>query len=215
MSERQITGADAQRFWSHVDKSNGPQSCWIWTGRKNHGYGVLSFGKANVRAHRISAMIAGLPVGGPVNLVCHKCENRACVNPAHLFIGTAKDNTWDAMNKGRLCAGERHPNARLSESDVREIRSLPIEKLNCAELSKRFGVSRSTIGRAISGAHWKHVDAATLPTDFRSRVCRNGHEVNEDNVRRRKDGARVCRLCEKTRRRSAVDAWRKLKGEGK
>lgn len=88
-----------KRFWSKVRKT---PTCWLWTASLDrYGYGVFSLGRGkNERAHRYSykAFYGFVPRG---KLVLHRCDNPKCVNPAHLFAGTNRDNTRDMMAKGR------------------------------------------------------------------------------------------------------------------
>lgn len=96
----------APRFWASVQKSD---SCWTWTGRRYPGgYGEFSVKHVNYRAHRVSWMLNVGPIPDGL-LVCHHCDNRLCVRPDHLFLGTDKDNQTDAIRKGRHARGRLSP----------------------------------------------------------------------------------------------------------
>lgn len=147
-----------ERFWAKVDKSG---DCWIWTAAKlKKGYGQFKAKSyTRVTAHRLSYEMAYGPIPDGM-FVCHKCDNPSCVNPDHLFIGTALDNCQDMMAKGRAKTGGPFPgskngNAVLNEDDVLKIKSLP---LSYRKLAHQFGVSKTQIARIKTGVAWR--DAA-------------------------------------------------------
>lgn len=168
MIEQGFSETLAERFWQKVSIPANAQDCWIWKGHVNGiGYGELNAkgtGK-NVGSHRASWMLhfGEIPKG---QCVCHNCptgDNRACVNPSHLWLGTKSENTLDMWSKGRGLApynperGEQRYNHKLTEKLV------TIAKKRCAlgehqrSVAARLGVSQTTIWRAVRGLTWKHV----------------------------------------------------------
>lgn len=157
---RDATPEFRERFWSKVDR-RGPDECWLWLRyRKPSGYGQFVLRKGVfVTASRVSlALKLGVLREGAC--ACHICDNPPCCNPAHLFAGTSSDNIQDAFAKGRChrSRGEERANAILTESDVREIRSVDISQFGAtAALARQYGVSDHTIRKVVSGRGWRHV----------------------------------------------------------
>jgi hypothetical protein len=133
--------------------------CWKWLGRLSpSGYGRFMTQGKTVTASRYFYEISIGPI--PEGLfVCHKCDNRACVNPEHLFLGTKKDNAQDCIAKGRHrpTRGVDRPAAKLTEEKVREIRRL-YRKGDGSYLAWQFGVSASVINSIVARKAWRHVE---------------------------------------------------------
>lgn len=124
--------------------------CWLWTGWSAcaDGYGSISRRIGNkdkiLRAHRVSYELFKGPV--PAGLfVLHQCDTPACVNPAHLFLGTSQDNASDKVRRGRAerWRNHKHPSLKLSNEQVKELRRLSKTMRTC-ELAKHFGIAEST-----------------------------------------------------------------------
>lgn len=138
-------------------KVAGPDECWPWTASTTAvGYGQMTHRNRSITAHRFSWERTNGPIPQGL-LVCHHCDNRKCVNPRHLFLGTHADNSQDMVRKGRgkipNLRGEELP-SKLTDDRVREIRR---STLSNTELGKAFGVVPSTIAWVRSGTTWKHV----------------------------------------------------------
>ena len=135
--------------------------CWEWTGSTRHGYGRITVGsrrdgpRAYMSTHRYSWEVhyGEIPAG---MYVCHKCDNRRCVNPDHLFLGTAKDNAADRESKGRNnhVVGERIGTSKLKVGDINVIRN---SSLPSRVIASEYGVNKSTILDVRSGRRWAHV----------------------------------------------------------
>lgn len=144
------------RFWKFVDKSQG---CWLWTGvRNNVGYGRINPGGGSKRyasAHRISWLLAHGQSPPRGMCVLHRCDNRLCVNPDHLFLGTNSENMADMVGKGRAAKGEKNVHAKLTLEQVRHIRRSKSEGAKVSALAKQFGVTQATIYYIVSGTTWR------------------------------------------------------------
>jgi hypothetical protein len=146
-------------FWERADKSG---ECWEWLGRKNwRGYGqITSKWFKTVQAHRIAYELTFGPIPAGL-LCCHTCDNRGCVNPAHLFVGTDRDNVQDMLRKGRSSrVGSKNPHAKLTEAQIPLIRQAWMDGALMTDLGREFGVSDSAIQEIVAGHTWRHVEEA-------------------------------------------------------
>jgi hypothetical protein len=150
-------------FWKRVEKGEGSNACWLWTGYRNEdGYGIIRINNKLMRTHRLSFLIAHGYLTPDLE-VCHNCpgkDNPSCINPAHLFEGTTKENIQDAERKGTRDhhIGVENGRAIINEEIVREMRRLrEIEGLSCAEITKRFDLSYSGVVAVLRYESWKHV----------------------------------------------------------
>lgn len=157
---RFVHAVPSDPFWGRVRKS---RKCWIWTGSKftNSGYGNLRYEGKVQSAHRVAWMLTygAIPRGKGHHGVCvlHRCDNRLCVNPEHLFLGTMAENRSDCVRKRRHAHGERHARAKPTDGEVLHIIELRSKGATQVELAKRFGVSQRTIRQIIDGDGWKHL----------------------------------------------------------
>lgn len=157
-ANRKRWGDPTERFWSRVDKSGGPDACWLWTGSITYGYGRVFWKGTLWGAHRVAwelGMGKKIPEG---MYILHHCDNRRCCNPKHLFLGTQKDNMQDAVSKGRAIRGETSGRAKLTADGVREIRKLYEETaVTRKELAGRFGIGPGAISSVVHRRTWKHI----------------------------------------------------------
>ncbi len=152
---------EAQRIASGAEPV--ASGCWEW---KRHvmpnGYGQVGHRGRAVYAHRLMlAIFQGVDQRNSLNC-CHRCDNRKCVNPDHLYWAPQIDNMRDAVNKGRMSTGwkvrgEDSGNSKLTESDVRAIRGMTADGSTKSELAARFRCDRTTISHILRGKTWNHV----------------------------------------------------------
>ena len=175
--------ADVKRFWSKVDQVE--EGCWLWQGTMfSQGYGCFKIAGKLHKAHRVAytLVMGAIPQG---LLACHRCDNRACVRPEHIFLGTTNDNVQDAKKKGRLATGDRsgarlhpermtrgdahwshlHPEcrrgelngrARLTREQVEEVRARYADgSISQLALSQEYRVAQTTISAIVRKQNWK------------------------------------------------------------
>lgn len=167
----------ADRFLGKVDRSGGESACWPWTGGTySNGYGLLHVAPKTILAHRYAFTVANGPIP-PKMLVCHRCDNRKCCNPSHLFLGTHAENMADCVKKGRISKGSKHSDilrrrrphtrrpetvlrgemvggSKLKSDDIRKIREMSKVGKTHKEIGALFDVSRTNVGLVVSGKSW-------------------------------------------------------------
>ena len=136
--------------------------CWLWTAAaSDRGYGVFREPGMSSQAHRAAyeLLVGEVPPGA---LVCHRCDNRLCVNPDHLFVGSPRDNMDDMDSKGRRrsAQGVQHPFAKLTDAMVLEMRTAWARGESSSSIGSRYGVDRSVAYRVCTGERWAHVKAS-------------------------------------------------------
>lgn len=171
MTEPFPTLADA--LWSKVARK-GPDDCWLWTGAiLRKGYGGLSYRNKKYRVHRASWEVHHGPILGDL-MVLHSCDTPACVNPAHLFLGTHQDNMDDMVAKERsprglrhgaythperLPRGEANKNSKWTANQILEMRRLHAAGMSQREIARKFGSGRNWVRQIVNGKAWRHLAA--------------------------------------------------------
>lgn len=142
----------ADRLWEKVNKTD---CCWEWTGAtgRTSGYGVIEYNGKQTQPHRVVWELAYGPIPDGM-YVCHHCDNRLCVRPDHLFLGTPKENTADMIGKGRIARDERMPHTKLTPDDVRAVRAAPG---TAREVAAQFGISEIYVYQLRARQYRKHI----------------------------------------------------------
>ena len=139
------------RFWSKVQRGPG---CWEWQAcLETTGYGYYRYDGRSQVAHRVSWKITNGPITNGL-FVLHTCDNRKCVRPSHLFLGTKKDNTQDAIVKGRHKHGEESVHAKLTEKDVKKIKK---DRRTQHVIAQEYGIVQQHVSNIKNGHKWKHI----------------------------------------------------------
>lgn len=151
---------EIDRFMEKVAKGQDEQNdCWEWTAAKYRG-GYGHFRKLvdeqwkMVKAHRYAYEVFKGPLE-PTLQVCHTCDNPSCVNPAHLFAGTAKENSDDKIKKGRFKPGRNHKHKWLTQEIVDNMRKDYDNGMTQIEIVNKYGYSRAQVCRVVNRQIWK------------------------------------------------------------
>lgn len=157
-----------KRFWDKVNKHSGvygddgqyPTECWEWTASLKNGYGEIWYIDKRWYAHRLSCVLDGGDLVGD-QCVLHRCDNRKCVRPDHLFVGTKGDNNRDTASKGRNRGGSEPGEAcgasKLNNDQVLMIRAAYDDGLSQRKIARQFGVGRSTVEAIVRRRTWQHI----------------------------------------------------------
>ena len=140
------------KFLERVEKSS--RGCWLWMGSKVHnGYGQLMFSGKMWRAHRLSWAFefGAIPAGCQI---LHKCDNRDCVNPKHLYTGTHQDNMEDMTKRNRQAKGSRHGVSKLTENQALEIKASLLGGCKSKDIAHKYNLTPSTVSHIKTGRTW-------------------------------------------------------------
>lgn len=198
-----IKQKDIDRFLTHVAK-NSLGGCWLWTAaRRGAGYAAFNVRSRPIDGHRFSYAAFRGPIPEGIH-VCHTCDVRHCVNPDHLFLGTARDNMQDAKRKGRMSPpprnipwtarfpervhrGSKNANAIITEAQALQILQQKAAGKNRSEIAAELGIKRSQVDDIVNGRAWRHVHAlpgAPTPEQLASaRQTKPGAKISADLAR--------------------------------
>lgn len=143
-------------FLEGVVLSYSSRDCLIWPFSKVHGYGKVKINGSDVRVHRYVCARANGDPPSPEYEAAHNCGNASCVNPAHIRWATPSENQQDRVVHGTDSRGVKHPLAKLSESEIKEIRRLD-GKFSCPQIAAKFGVTAASVSNIIRRKSWRHL----------------------------------------------------------
>lgn len=168
----QLTEQQIGNFWKKVAKK-GADECWEWTGSiQSNGYGQFgNNNKSPMLPHRVAFTLMSGPIPHGI-CVLHKCDNRKCCNPAHLFLGTHQDNSNDCIAKGRISRGEKQsravrencrrgedrPESKLTAEQVLEIRRIHASgEMGGHQIGRKFGIAFQHVSKIVNRKQWTHI----------------------------------------------------------
>lgn len=140
--------------WTRVDIRSA-EECWLWSGAMAGGYGQIQIVGKKMPASR-AAFVAAFGTDPGDLFVCHRCDNKLCCNPTHLFLGTSSENLQDASRKGLIAHGERCARSRLTLDQVRDIRARHFAGETFAALARVFGITPANVRFIVRRQTWRN-----------------------------------------------------------
>lgn len=160
---------DIYERFSEKYKVNQETGCWEWIACiGTNGYGAIGFNGKKTSAHRIAYELFNNEIPEGMH-VCHRCDNRKCVNPDHLFIGTRQDNMDDMKSKKRQVYGEKHPSTQFSEQDIFNIFEKYSKGMSALGISREYQCERTQIWQILTGRTWKYLKPQILAQGYKFR----------------------------------------------
>lgn len=164
----ELSQKDIDRFNGKVAKSR-PNECWPWTGAVfDTGYGAFWLAGNNVGAHRVALFLARGQTSAREHgtNICHTCHNPRCVNPAHLYLGTVKDNAHDRRDNGTHFQGQEVGTSQLTEAQIIEARERVRSGETVTDVARDMMVPFSGLYQAVTGSSWAHLDEDHPPVKY-------------------------------------------------
>jgi HNH endonuclease len=145
-----------KRLFNRVVTSVEGDGCWLWPGAQSrHGYGLIACGaQGMVPVHRVAYELTAGPIPAGA-FVCHRCNHRACLRPDHLFLGSRRESVANRCAKGHTARGTRQGRAKLTASDVRQIRALLATGVTQQTIARQFAVCHQTIHDIKTRRSWR------------------------------------------------------------
>ena len=163
LSDKEKSEYDYLRFWSKVNVTANDDLCWEWQAYLNkNGYGAFGINGKSYLSNRVAFEYSNGYLDKDI-CVLHKCDNRKCCNPKHLFLGTRVDNNNDKVRKGRAqrLFGDINPNSKVTEKDILPIKELINSGLTYTEVGRRYNISKVQARNIYKGRSWRHLNMDT------------------------------------------------------
>jgi hypothetical protein len=155
-----VTLKDEMRMWKSIE-TNGrdPENCWLWKGNTvdKDNYGLIKMKGSLVRTHRV---VLSIKIGRPLEkgeIAMHLCNNPLCNNPAHLKVGTQKENMQHMVTSGRSLKGAKNPRAKINEEIARTIKELHKNGITPSQIMQQLNLTKGIVEPIIYGISWKHI----------------------------------------------------------